>query len=193
MARLYPEVDAFKILKTTEGLESIPGMLSFIVGLISFYLGLDPYQIALYTFTASIVGTIITTFGIYIIPGLTQLGTFYSYVSGFGILLIILSTYGFVSVGWQGVVAFFIGKLIAGIINTGIGFWNTKRIYSQLGIPMTMSEINFFNAYRLYASEIGKSTEIAVTDEELTEENWKECYEDLALKWPEVVQRFTIN
>ena len=193
MARLYPKVDAFKVLKTTEGLESIPGMLALVVGLISFYLGLDPYQIGLYTLIASVAGTAITTFGVFIVPGLPKLGTLYSYISGFGILLILSAVYGFVSVGWQGVVAFFIGKLIAGIINWGIEFWNTKRIHSKIKIPLTGSEINFFNAYRLHASELGKSTDITVSDEELKEENWKECFEDLAMRWPEVGRRVTIN
>ncbi|HLE17147.1 MAG TPA: hypothetical protein VI728_02550 [Syntrophales bacterium] len=99
MARLYPKVDAFKVLKTTEGLESIPGMLAFIVGVTSFYSGFDPYEIGLYTLIASVAGTAITTFGIFIVPGLPKLGTLYSYISGFGILLILLAVYGFVSVG----------------------------------------------------------------------------------------------
>jgi len=191
MARLYPKVDAFKILKTTEGLESIPGMFAFLVGILSFYSGFDPYEIGLYTLIASVAGIIITTFGIFIISGLPKLGTLYSYISGFGILLVVLVVYGFISVGWQGVLAFFIGKLVAGIIHLGIEFWNSRRIHSTIGYALTGSEVNFFNAYRLHASALGKSTDITVSDEELKEENWKECLEDLATKWPEVVRRFT--
>ena len=128
-----------------------------------------------------------------IVPGLPSLGTLYSYISGFGLLLIILAVYGFLSVGWQGVVAFFVGKLVAGVINNAIGFWNAKRIHSKIGTPLTISEINFFNAYRLHAAGLGKSTDMTVSEEELKEENWKECLEDLALKWPEVVGRFTVD
>ncbi len=193
MARLYPKVGAFQVLKTTEGLESIPGMLAFVAGTTSFYLKLDPYSIGLYVLVASVVGTIITTFGLFVVPGLPRLGTLYSYISGFGILLIILAVYGFLSVGWQGVVAFFVGKLVAGVINNAIGFWNAKRIHSKIGTPLTISEINFFNAYRLHAAGLGKSTDMTVSEEELKEENWKECLEDLALKWPEVVGRFTVD
>ena len=193
IARLYPKIDAFKVLKTTEGLESIPGMLAFIVGVTSFYLRLDPYMIGLYVLIASVAGTIITTFGIFVIPGLPKLGTFYSYISGFYILIAVLVVYGFVSVGWQGVAAFFIGKIIAEIIKWGAEFWNTNRIHSKIGVPLTGSEVNFLNAYRLHAKEVGKSTEIDVSDEELKEENWKEVFEDLATKWPEVVRRFTVS
>lgn len=191
MARLYPKVDAFKVLKTTEGLESIPDMLALIVGLVSFYLKLDPHQIGLYTFIASVAGTAITLLGAFIVPGLPRLGTLYSYISGFGIILISAAVYGFISVGWQGVAAFFIGKFAAGLFNNVVEFWNVKRIHSKIGIALTLSEINFFNAYRLHASELGKSTDITVSDEELEEDNWKECLVDLAVKWPEVVRRFT--
>lgn len=48
MARLFPDVDAFKILKTTEGLESIPATLAFITGLASFSLHLHPLEIGFY-------------------------------------------------------------------------------------------------------------------------------------------------
>ena len=190
MARLYPKVDAFKVLKTTEGLTDILPMLAFVVGVISFYFRLDPYQIGLYTFLVSVVGGIITTFGFFVIPGLPKLGTLYSYISVLGILFVALVAYGFFSVGWQGVVAFLIGRILAGIINTGIGFLQSKQIYSKSGLVVTTSEINFYNAYRLHASATGKSTDISVSDDELKEENWIECYKDLATKWPEVVQRF---
>lgn len=193
MARLYPDVDAFKILKTTEGLESIPAMLAFIAGLVSFTLHLHPLEIGFYVFIVSVAGALITGFGLFLIPGLPKLGTIYSYLSGFGILLIVLAIYGFYSAGLYGVAAFFGGKFLAGIINNGIGFLITKRIHSQVGLALTTSEINFFNAYRLHASRLGKSTDITVTDEEALQENWKACLEDLALKWPEVVNRFTVD
>ena len=47
--------------------------------------------------------------------------------------------------------------------------------------------------YRLHANRLGKTKDITVSDDELKEENWKPVFEDLATKWPEVVQRFTMN
>ncbi|MBI4480165.1 MAG: hypothetical protein HY651_09100 [Acidobacteria bacterium] len=193
MARLYPKVDAFTVLKTTEGLEASPAMLAFLTGMVSFYLGLDELHVALYVFIVSVLGRMVTMFGLFVIPGIPTLGTLYSYVSGFGLLLIVLGAYGLYSVGWKGVVAFFAGKYTAGMVSYAIEAWNTKRIYSKSGLPATLSEINFFNAYRLHASEIGQPTDIALSDSELKEENWKECFEDLALRWPEVVARFKID
>ena len=41
MKRLHPTVDAFKVLKTTEGLESIPAVLTFVTGIACFSLKAD--------------------------------------------------------------------------------------------------------------------------------------------------------
>ncbi len=74
MQRLYPRVDAFKVLKTAEGLESIPGVLTFVSGLACFYLKADPYQIGLCILCGSVIGTVITLFGL-MVPGLPFMGT----------------------------------------------------------------------------------------------------------------------
>jgi hypothetical protein len=193
IARLYPKVDAFKVLKTTEGLESIPSLITFITGLLCFYLHLPIFEVGLYVFIASLIGFLITLFGFYLLPGLVRLGTFYSYISGFGILLILLVVYGFITVGWQGVIAFFVAKFTAEIIKIAIETIQMKKIHSKTGLALTVSEINFFNAYKLHASGLGKTMDITVSDEELKEENWRPVFEDLAIKWPEVVRRFTVD
>ncbi|MCK5475445.1 MAG: hypothetical protein KAI71_02595 [Candidatus Pacebacteria bacterium] len=191
VARLYPKVDAFKVLKTTEGLESIPVLITFIAGLLSFYFRLSLFEIGLYVFIASVVGFLVMFSGLYIISRLDYLGVFYSYVSGFGILLILLIAYGFIMVGWQGVVVFFVAKFLAGIVKTPIEVKLMKQ-HGELGF-LTLSEEHFFNAYRIHAKRLGKTTDIVVSNEELEEENWKSVFEDLAKKWPEVVRRFTMD
>jgi len=203
MQRLYPKVDAFKVLKTTEGLESIPAALAFSSGLACFYLKVGYYHIALYSFVFFIAGVIITFLGL-MVPVLPSLGTFYSCVSGFGILLVGFVVYGFVTVGWRGVMAFFVGRYGAGIVGWAIDFWNARRIYARYRVPLHLSELNFLNAYRWHAtersdaisfgeyqSEFKRKMDIAVSDEEMKEENWKPCFDDLALTWPEVASRFT--
>ncbi len=45
MARLYPKVDAFKVLKTTESLELIPSVITLLTGLVCFYLRLPAFEI----------------------------------------------------------------------------------------------------------------------------------------------------
>jgi len=85
MARLHPKVTPFRILKTTEGIESLPGMLAFIAGIIAFALHLPPLQIVLIVAAIQLVGKLINAFGLYIVPGLVNLGTLFSYISGYGI------------------------------------------------------------------------------------------------------------
>lgn len=191
MARLYPTVVAFQVLKTTEGFELIPSVLAFIFGLVAFYLGYTPYQIGLSTFIASVLGHAINVLGLFRLPVLPRLGTLISYASGYGVFFLLVVAVGYLSVGYQGVIAFYAGGLLAGFINLAYDYWNIKHTYSTMGIPYTTSEMSFFNAYRLHASKLGRSTEISVTDDERSESNWRNCLADLASKWPEVVQRFT--
>jgi len=193
IARVYPKADAFKVLETTEGLESIPSLLTFITGFICFYMRLSLFEIGLYVFIASIIGLAITSFGLYVIPGIVKLGTFYSYISGYGILLILLAVYGYITVGWQGVLVFFATIFLGGIIKIIIESIQMKRLYLKTGMVLSASDKNFINAYRLYANKLGITTDITVSDEELEEENWMPVFDDLVAKWPKLVKRFTSN
>ncbi len=193
MARLHPKVTPFRILKTTEGIESLPGMLAFIAGMIAFSIHLPPLQIALVVAASQILGALINAFGLFIIPGLVGLGTLFSYISGYGIYLIAVIISGFVLGGWQAVAAFFVGKIIAAIVNQVLEFWQTSRYHKMTGHPFTGSEVSFFNAYRLHASRIGVTTDIDLSDDEMEEDHWGSTFQRFAMEWPEVVQRFTTD
>jgi hypothetical protein len=118
----------------------------------------------------------------------------YSYVSGFGVLLLMLLTCGFFLVGWRGVLAFVAARGAAGLVNWAVEFWNARRIKRATGFSLWSSELNFFNAYRLHAAKLGRPTEIEPLQElEIERENWNPCFEDLAGKWPAVVRRFTVE
>lgn len=100
------------------------------------------------------------TFGLYIIvPILVRLGLFYSNITGFGTLLVLPAVYGFVTVGWQGVIGYFIAKTFAGSITMVIEFILTKIAFSRTGSAITMAETNFFKAYEFYADKLGVTTE----------------------------------
>jgi len=193
MARLYPQVSAFDVLKTTEGIESLPGALAFIIGLICFSFKLQPLQIGLTTFLVSVLTALMTRQGFYIFPDIIKVGTFYSYLAGFGILIILLAGFGFYLVGWRGVVSFFVARLLAGLVSELLDFRETRRISSISGIAITSSERHFINAYRLHASKLGKPVDASVEDEEMHKENWYPTFMALAMKYPEVVARFTVN
>jgi hypothetical protein len=193
MSRLHPKVSPFHILKTTEGIESISGMLAIIGGLIAFSMKLTPLQIGMTVFGSEIIGILVNIFGFFFLPGLVTLGTIYSYISGFGILLIVVSIFGYLLTGWQGVLAFFIGKLLARVIYYPCEYFVAKRYAKLIGHPLTTSEVNFFNAYRIHASRHGVTLDIDLKEEELEEANWGNCFEEFATEWPEIVQRFSID
>jgi hypothetical protein len=191
IARLYPKVSAFKVLKTTEGIESLPTVISLLSGLYCLLTITEPTKAGIITFFAYLVTALINFRGFYFIPGLVALGTFYSYIPGFGILHILFSIAGFYIIGWQFVVAFFIATFLGWCVVQIMEFIDTKRVFRLAGHPFTASERFFFNAYRLHASRIGVTTDIGVSEKETEEENWRDAYLDLADKWPEVVNRFS--
>jgi len=191
MSRLYPKVTPFRILKTTEGIESLSGFLSFTVGIVCFLIRLSPIEIAVLVAIAHIIGTLINLFGFYIIPSLISLSTLFSYLDGCGVF-IFQTAIGFIFVGWGGVLAFYLAKLSAHAIEICIDFMQTKRYQKLLGHPLTSSEVHFFNAYRIHVSRKGVSTDINLNENEIEEESWKPVFEIFAMEWPEIVRRFTI-
>jgi hypothetical protein len=191
MARLYPMVSPFRILKTTEGIEYLPSMLAFASGIIVFIIKLSPLYIGLVVGGAQFVGVLINLFGFYLIPGLIPLATLFSYFAGYGIFFITILVVGFIFTGWQGVLAYLIGKLVAALVSQVLQFWQTSRYYKMIGHAFTTSEVHFFNAYRLHASQVGITTDVDLSDKEMEENHWGPTFEAFAIEWPQVVQRFT--
>lgn len=193
IARLYPKVSAFKVLKTTEGIESLTSIATFIAAIICFIMKIDPLQIAVVVSITYIVSVLLNTFGLFIIPGQVAIGTLYSYISGYGLLIIVIAIVGYFTTGWQGVLAYFIGKFSGWIVARAIEIIETKRYFKLTGFAFTASERCFFNAYRLHAAKHGITKDINLSAEEEKEENWRPSFEDLAQQWPEVVARFTVD
>lgn len=191
MSRLYPQKNAFTILKTTEGIEHIPDVFAFLTGLICFILKVEPYYIGAIVLALTVIGAMIRRYGFFFIPGIVSLGTLYSYISGFGILLIALLVVGYFLVGIQGIVAFVVGRIIAGVINYALDIIFHKSIYKKSGLILTTSEINFYNAYRIHASSLGKSLDLNVSEEEINRGDWETSFNDFYFNYPEVVHRFT--
>jgi hypothetical protein len=190
MGRLYPAVDAFTVLKTTEALESIPGAIGFVTGMLCFLFRLAPWLTVAYVFSSVVAGCLITTAGLFIIPGLRSIGRVHSYLSGYGVPLITLIAVGFFTSGFVALLAYFGGRFLGGACNSFIESRNARRIYQGTGIPVTGSETNFLNAYRLHASALGITADLELSPEEHAGWAWKICFEDLAMKWPKVVSQF---
>jgi hypothetical protein len=193
MARLYPKVSAFEVLKTTEGIESLPQSFAFFAALICFFLQLPPLQIGIVVFFITFLFSLMTRYGFYVFPSIIKIGTIYSYLTGFGLLLILLVGLGLYLVGWRGVVAYFIARFLEGVIAKGLDLRETRKYLREIGEPLTASERNFINAYRLHASRLGVTVDVSVEDEEREKDHWELTFRDLALKYPEVVARFKVN
>jgi hypothetical protein len=193
IARLHPKITAFKVLKMTEAIESIPPALTFATGLALLLFGVEPLWIGISVFLVGIAGGLMIVSGRFI-PGMTNLGMAYSYGSGYGVLLIILIAAGWFLSGWQGVLAFFISKFLSGAFNQLVlGSLVMRRMEKAFGDALTVSELNFFSAYRIYARQLNKSDDIHVDDDELNPESWQPPFTELKLKWPEIVRRFSEN
>ena len=193
IARLYPKVSAFKVLKTTEGIESLTSIAIFIAAIICFIMKIDPLQIAVVISITYIVSVLLNTFGLFIIPGQVAIGTLYSYISGYGLLLVGIVIIGYLFTGWQGVLAYFVGNFTGWVVARAIEVIETKRYFKLTGFAFTSSERCFFNAYRLHAAKHGITTDINLSEEEEKEENWRGAFEDLSSQWPQVVERFTMD
>jgi hypothetical protein len=197
MARLYPQVSAFRILKTCEGIESIPSVLAFSAAMVCFIGHFAPYVAGIAIFCAYIVGSALTQRGLFILPGLVAVSTLFSYLAGYGLFTGAVLVTGYLTLGWQGVLAYAVARVAAFVCGQVIEFADTRRAYREAGIArryaLTASEKHFINAYRLHARRSGKTTDVAVREDEQEQENWLPAFEDLAAKWPEVVQRFTLD
>jgi hypothetical protein len=189
MSRLYPKVDAFRVLKVTEGMQTTSGAMTLIAAIVSFSIPLDPMQIGLVTFLTYTLSASLLARGVVFSPAL-RIGIIYSYFSGFGIAFAGLVIYGYLTTGIHGLIGYAIGKFLAHVANLAIEFFFSLELKDKAGIVMTTSELYFINAYRWLAQQLGVTTDITLKDSELEQKNWLACYTDLVRKWPEVVKRF---
>lgn len=191
MNRLYPRVKAFDIFRTTEAFEVMPSIWTTIVGIILFITRQSIITIVIVTLVVQVYFHFTRISGL--IPGkiCVSIPRALSIFHGYFIYTITVMLIGWFTVGWRGIIAFFAGKLIASIINLIISNINETRIHKEIGIAVTMSEINFLNAYRYHAKIEKGQLDFAVKKEELLKDNWSPCFDNLVKEWPIVVQRFT--
>lgn len=155
LARLDPQVHPFRVLKTVEGIAEIPSATALIAGLLCFIARLEPTAVLMYVLIATLIARLLTLYGWFVIPGMVAIGTAYSYLAGFGILILIVGAVGMTTVGWRGVAAFFVAKVFAGAVGYILELWEVKRVFRHTGVSLTGSERSFLNAYRLHASHVG--------------------------------------
>jgi hypothetical protein len=194
LSRLWendPKTDAFRVLKTSEGLESIPAFAGFIGAFIGVFYGSASWHVAAGLVTGNVLGTLLTMFGAFVIPGLPTIVTWWSWISGYGLLTGVGLASAWVLKGWGFAAAWIAGLFIAFVISNVFIQWPRMMYYKKkVGVPFTQSEINFFNAYRLHADRLGISHSIEVSEDEIQSGGWQRCLEDFASKYPEAVAKF---
>jgi len=178
-------------LKTTEGIELIPVLFTFVAAIATCSFQLHPIACGGIVAGAGIVGTLITLNGFFAIPGLVGLSTVFSYLYGFGIYFLTMGIVAFFTTGIWGVAAVYAGLLASFIAGQALEFRSAMSMSKALGVAITASERNFINAYRIHAEAVGVTTDVTVSDGELIESNWAHVLNDLMQNWPEVVRRFT--
>jgi len=194
MARLWnsdSNTDAFRVLKTVEGLEIIPSIVGFVVAFIALIYGHAWWHVAAGLVAGRIFGKLLTAFGAFVIPGLVTLATLFSWISGYGVLAVIGVASAWILKGWEYAVAWVGGLIVAYFIsNWFMEFLIMKYYADKLGFPFSHAEINFFNAYRLHADRLGLSRSLEVSEDEIESGDWQRCLEDYAAKYPEAAARF---
>lgn len=191
MARLHPRVTPFRVLKTTEGIESIPGLVTFVVALVAFAYHLSPVKIGLAVLAAHVAGVAIAQLGLFMVPGLVGLATAFSYLAGYGLLFAVLVVAGYFATSWQGVLAYLVARAGGWLLSQPLEMLAARRALVSIGHPLTQSERSFFNAYRIHAARIGVTTDLSLSDEELAESHWEPVLLAFAREWPDVARRFS--
>ena len=183
--------DAFRVLKTVEGLECIPAVAGFVGASVGLLYGSAWWHVAAGLVAGKILGTLLTTFGAFVIPGLVSFATLWSWVSGYGVLAVIGVASAWILKGWEYAAAWIGGLILAHLILDWFVELSRMKYYkNKLGFPFSRSEVNFFNAYRLHADRLGLPWAIEVAEDEIQSGDWQQCLEDYAAKYPEAVARF---
>jgi len=191
MARLYPKVSAFRVLKTTEVIDLQP---SFYASL-AFVLALMFHQGYLASGLSVVLGGgfgfTLRRFGLVLFPGQVGLAVLYSYIGGIPFIYLPIAVVLIYFIGWKFVLIYLIARMIIWLVTFPIEITQMRHIFKDTRMAMGTSEHSFINAYRIHADHLGISTDTTVAPVELEEANWRKVYSGLAVNWPKVVSRFT--
>jgi len=189
ISRLYPKVTAYKVLTLVEGLDSIIDLLPFLFWISCLLFDVEPLITCIIVAIGAILAYVISFYGLYIFPGLVTVSLIFSYLSCFYIHYLAVIVLGIV-LGWKWSLAFFVGRIVGGLINHIIFPIIMKRQLKKYGITFGISEREFFNAYRLKAQTEGKTININLTDIELNDDSsWKVVFQNYAETCPSIASK----
>lgn len=191
IGRLYPDVTAWQVLKTTEGIASLPAAFGFITAIIILLLEQpSPIIFIIKVVLASTAGLLFELIGIFPFR-IYKVGEYYSYLAGYGVYLTIIFVLSFFVFGWMGPVLFMIAKTAAMLIEMIADPLHENYFKKRTGgMSLTLAEIAFLNAYLIYARRYNKSLRILLEPEEPYSENALTSFEQLVTSWPELARKF---
>lgn len=193
MARLHGKETAFRVLQLTEEVENLGDLATTIAAGIALYYRVSPLEMAVVCFATSLTMKLVHLLGLFIPPitFLLPISRVYSFISGYGILLVALCGAAYLVGGWPLVLGLVAGRIAAAMAGSVLNILWMKRTQKLSGFAFTASERSFFHAYRLLANKHGVTTDLNVREEESANEAWMPAYMQLAITWPEVVSRFS--
>lgn len=194
ISKLNPHVDAFEFLQTVEAFENISSLISFITAIIIFFSATNNLiiiipAIALINILVNILLLNKFNFGDILI----NLSKKFGVISGFGLYMLILAAISYFTVGLNGIIYYLIAKVISISVNAMINFYYFNNILKENKRYLSLSEINFWNAYNYLAEKYNISTNTKINKDDVDVDKWVYTYNKLALNWPKVVSRFDKN
>lgn len=188
LARLWakdPRTDARRVLRTCEGIDSIPGMLGFLFGLIAgLSANVSVWWILVGGIGGRLIGYAITSLGLFIIPGLVSLGMLWCYLPVLAISQIAAAVVVGMSRGW-GAAGIWITAVLAGVVlELLLDAVYARRTYRLTGLVLWSSDRSFINAYRLHADRLGVTRDLEVGVDEVLSSAWSDCLADYTSKCP---------
>jgi hypothetical protein len=194
MARLFPDITPFRVLKKTEAIENVSDVMAVIeaVIIIFFFPGAPLVNICAAVMGIYFIGYIMKIAGIFI-PLIVPISEIFSYIYGYGIITIVLGIFGFLNIGLLKTAV-----LLAVLLATNIFDYLIEMIRAILCKAMDrpylgVSEIDFINAYKILAASIGTNINTNVTEQEINSEAWREPYLWLEINWPEIESKYTVQ
>lgn len=193
IGRLHGKETAFRVLQLTEEVENLGGLATTIAASVALYYRVEHFQMAWICFGTSLAMKLVHLFGLFI-PPITFLLPFsrvYSFVSGYGIMLIPLTIIAYFVGGWWLIAGMLGGRMAASMIGGILDMLHMRLTFKQTGFAFTASERSFFHAYRLLANKHGITKDLNVSEADQSPIVWMPSYIELAVAWPVVVSRFS--
>lgn len=118
MARVFPKADAFRVLQLTEEVENLQAVAGFVASITAFSLHLPPLQVGIIVFVTVFTFRLVHFFGL-LVPPFTfflPVSRVYSFVAGYGVLLVGVLAFGYFTTGWHGIIAFIVVRIACGLL-----------------------------------------------------------------------------